>query len=182
MAEKLLVVGCGLRPKAGAVNLDCVALPGVDVVFDLDTLGQPQTYWYASRQEEMFVDGTALTWDTGALHGIGKLPFHDGRFDRIEAEDVLEHVADPVAVIQELGRVLRPGGVLWVRGPDCRYPEIVWADLTHRRAFALRTFDGFCPDTYDGQHYGYYHGPIKFKMMKIEERNKGLEFTMERLP
>ncbi len=151
--EKVLVVGCGLRPKPYAVNLDKVKLPGVDVVFDLDEI--PEVL----------------------------LPFQSGEFDRVECEDVLEHVSDPISVVQELGRVLKPGGTLWIRGPDYRFPEIVWADLTHKRAFSERTFDGFCPDTFDGKNYGHYHGPIKFRLIvRAKQVNKGLEWTMEKLP
>jgi SAM-dependent methyltransferase len=145
---KLLVVGCGRRPKAGAVNLDMVAGPGVDVVFNLDLIP--------------------------SMH----LPFVDDTFDVVEAEDVLEHVIDMVAVVQELGRVLKPGGTLWVRGPHCNYPEQVWADPTHRRAFAPRTFDNFDPETYDGRLYGHYFGPVKFRVVSKREYNKGMEYTL----
>lgn len=159
---KTLVVGCGLRPKPGCVNLDAVALPGVDVVFDLNRIGRI-----------IKLTGSPMDWDLRPT----ALPFDNDEFDRVEAEDVLEHVEDPVAVVQELGRVLRIGGTLWVRGPDA---EAVWDDITHKRAFSERTFDGFCAGTYDEKHYGYYHGPLKFKMIEKRHKNRGWEYTMER--
>ncbi len=178
MAVKTLVVGCGLRPKAGCVNLDSVALPGVDVVFDLDAVGKTDSSgwcsWTGDSSNPNYAD-VQHKWR-------GLVPFVNGYFDRIEAEDVLEHVADVVAVVQELGRVLRVGGELWVRGPDARHPETAWADVTHRRAFAPRSFDGFCPDTYDGRLYGHYHGAVKFRMVeRATERNHGLEWTLEKV-
>jgi SAM-dependent methyltransferase len=38
------------------------------------------------------------------------LPFPGGAFDAVTAWDVLEHVQDPRRVLEELARVLRPGG------------------------------------------------------------------------
>ena len=40
------------------------------------------------------------------------LPFRDGLADVVVAGEVLEHVADPVGLVREAVRVLRPGGTL----------------------------------------------------------------------
>ncbi len=45
-------------------------------------------------------------------------PFANGSFDAITMWDVLEHVHDPRAVIQEVVRLLRPGGVFVVNHPN----------------------------------------------------------------
>jgi SAM-dependent methyltransferase len=39
------------------------------------------------------------------------LPFEDGAFDRVHMSWVLEHVRDPIAILREVRRVLRRGGV-----------------------------------------------------------------------
>jgi len=39
-----------------------------------------------------------------------QLPFVDGQFDAVLAFDFLEHVSDPQKIVQEVARVLKPGG------------------------------------------------------------------------
>ena len=46
------------------------------------------------------------------------LPFADASFDVVSAFDVLEHVVDAEAALKEIGRLLRPGGVLVGATPD----------------------------------------------------------------
>ncbi len=62
------------------------------------------------------------------------LPYEGGRFDIVVCLDVLEHVADPVQVLRETHRVLRPGGVALItvpnrhafRDPHYHLPIINW--------------------------------------------------------
>ena len=48
-----------------------------------------------------------------------QLPFAPETFLRIECDAVLEHVRDPEQVLQELTRVLQPGGYLHLVTPFC---------------------------------------------------------------
>ncbi len=45
---------------------------------------------------------------------IFALPFSEASFDHVFLCFVLEHLADPVAALRELGRVIRPGGTMTV--------------------------------------------------------------------
>ena len=52
------------------------------------------------------------------------LPFADGEFDRVVAAEVLEHIPADIQAIDELVRVLRPGGTMAVTVPRW-FPEVV---------------------------------------------------------
>lgn len=49
---------------------------------------------------------------------LDSLPFPDGAFDLVTCNMVVEHLPDPANTFRELGRVLRPGGVLLVHTPN----------------------------------------------------------------
>jgi SAM-dependent methyltransferase len=66
------------------------------------------------------------------------LPFPDGTFDGVIMKDLLEHVGDPVHVVREARRVLRPGGQVFASSPDAQ--RWVWDDYTHRRPFTRKGF------------------------------------------
>lgn len=51
------------------------------------------------------------------IASLDALPLDDASFDHVVCTQVLEHVVDPATVLAELGRVLRPGGRLWLTVP-----------------------------------------------------------------
>lgn len=65
-----------------------------------------------------------LSFDTGDVY---KLHFPDDSFDVVHAHQVLQHLTDPVAALQEMRRVCKPGGIVAVRDADYRgmfwYPQ-----------------------------------------------------------
>ncbi len=89
------------------------------------------------------------------LGDVGQpLPYDDASFDAVVLKDLLEHVADPVAVVGEVRRVLRPGGLVFASSPDAQ--RWVWNDYTHRRPFSRIAFrDLFADEGFAVQHAGY---------------------------
>ena len=65
----------------------------------------------------------AATTNGDALH----LPFPDDSFDRIIASEVLEHVTDDQVALDEIFRVLKPGGTLAATVPAWLPEQICWA-------------------------------------------------------
>jgi SAM-dependent methyltransferase len=68
------------------------------------------------------------TLHTAAVQGDAlHLPFHDATFDRVICSEVLEHIANDVAAMAELARVLRPGGTMAITVPRFGPELINWA-------------------------------------------------------
>ncbi|MCH7624652.1 MAG: methyltransferase domain-containing protein [Chloroflexi bacterium] len=55
---------------------------------------------------------------------IFELPFDEGSFDVVYSCAVLEHLGEPVRALREMGRVLKPGGLIGVVSTDWAEPLI----------------------------------------------------------
>jgi len=60
-----------------------------------------------------------------AVGNIYRLNFSDNSFDALFSHNVLEHVPDPYGALQEMRRVLKPGGIIGIR--DCDYGGLILA-------------------------------------------------------
>lgn len=81
-------------------------------------------------------------------------PLEDASVDGVVLKDLLEHVPDPVEVVLEALRVLRPGGLVFASSPDAQ--RWVWDDYTHRRPFTRTAFRRlFADQGFEVRHAGY---------------------------
>jgi SAM-dependent methyltransferase len=78
---------------------------------------------FAAMREAGEADSMAVTTNGDAL----RLPFPDDTFDRIIASEVLEHVSDDQVALDEIFRVLKPGGTLAATVPSWLPEKICWA-------------------------------------------------------
>ena len=120
--DRVLDLGCG-----GGRHAFEVYRRGADVVaFDLDP-GElaPVTSMFGG----MLAAGEVVSGaGAGAVSGDAtSMPFGDGAFDRVIAAEVLEHILDDQAAMNELARVLRPGGLAAITVPAFLPERICWA-------------------------------------------------------
>ncbi len=100
--------------------------------------GNPTSRFLASLGELHGIDPDPLVRTNDALTSAtllgadGAYPFDDGSFDACVSDYVVEHVADPVAHLGEIFRVLAPGGVYLFRTPNRWHPiSLVSAATPH---------------------------------------------------
>jgi ubiquinone/menaquinone biosynthesis C-methylase UbiE len=66
------------------------------------------------------------------------LSFADNSFDLLTSVEVLEHVGQPALMIQEVGRVLKPGGIAIITFPSLDFP-ITYDPINRIAAFFGKT-------------------------------------------
>jgi SAM-dependent methyltransferase len=113
--QTLLDVGCG--PGTITADLALLVAPGEAVGIDAaaDVVAR-------ATEHAAGLGIPSLRFEVGDLFALG---YPDASFDVIHLHQVLQHVADPVAALVELRRVLRPDGVLAARDSD--YGAFSWA-------------------------------------------------------
>jgi SAM-dependent methyltransferase len=136
-------LGCGKLPK-GRIGVDRYAAPGVAVIADLDVPGVGA--WMYSVAAGPGEDAPAVV--KPALRGHG-LPFQTSSIKSVISHHFFEHVGEGfIALIDEVYRVLEPGGILRAITPLFPSTSAV-EDPDHCRYFMGHyggggTWDAFC--------------------------------------
>ena len=99
--QRILDVGCGDGSASGGwLAGRCAGYVGVDV--------SPAAV-EAARARGL---------DARVIEDAGTLPFEDASFDGVLCTEVLEHLFDPLGALEEIRRVLRPGGRVVMTVPN----------------------------------------------------------------
>jgi SAM-dependent methyltransferase len=101
--DSVLDLGCGAGWLASRLHEKTTAtIVGLDILTEVHPAG----------------------WHYVAADLTGRLPFRTGAFRCVVAGEIIEHVPDPDRVLQEIHRVLVPGGTLVISTPNI----VSWAN------------------------------------------------------
>lgn len=116
------------------------------------------------------VDRVKIQNFVDVIHDLDTIPYpFDGNsINEIHIYHVLEHLHDPVKKIEEMYRILKPGGMLYIRVPHFSSMG-AFSDITHVRPFGYTSFDVF--DKNDSHHF--YNMSV-FQIIKKEIKYFGL--------
>ena len=119
---QLRVLDCGV----GTGALSCALARALPAPFKLDAIDiSPRMLeWASSRLRDTDLEVTLRRGD------VRELPYGDGFFDLAMTGHVLEHLVDPSVALNEMVRVLKPGGLLIAclarRSPLGIYVHLKW--------------------------------------------------------
>lgn len=89
---------------------------------------------------------------------LAEIPVEDCSYDLVLATQVLEHISDPISVLTEFHRILKPGGQAWMSAPlfyheheqpfdFYRYTQFAWRHMADRAGFQsvdVEWLEGYC--------------------------------------
>ncbi len=158
----VLDVGCG----AGGKTL-YYASEGPEMVYGLEIVD------YYEKEAKELAEAKGLSDKFQFVVGdASKIPFEDGHFDTIIMNDAMEHVDEPLKVLKECYRTLKPGGRLYVNFPPYYHPYgahlsdaigFPWVHLFFSDKTLIRVYKDLVKDLKDGEKR------IDFRISKNEE-------------
>lgn len=155
-------LGSGSRPLAGWLNVDIVAMHGVDYPWDLDAPGDwpfisPDPYLSAAD--------------------VPGLMDRAGKVDQIVAKDLFEHLADPIHFMVQCHRALRVGGSLYIRTPHYLHRD-AYTDPTHKRFPTEHTFDYWIRGTELYNLHNAAYGGVSYNRQHMAVGGGAIDVTL----
>lgn len=133
-----LDLGCGEGKQKGYIGMDRRAVPGVDIIWDIESVA-PVPWWARSLETLMTADGKPMARSSN-------WPIPSNSVDKLLCSHVMEHITPSVvpAVMDEMWRVLRSDGQVLIavpHGDSYGFRQ----DPTHIGMFNESTFTYFDP-------------------------------------
>lgn len=153
-SEKIIDLGCG-------TGYYLFLLSNLPVKLNLTGFDNDQK---AMQEAEEFLSSKNIKFVSGDLH---EMPFEDQSFDKAVMSEVLEHVENDENVLQEVYRILKPGGVLVISVPSINYP-FFWDPINFILQYLFNTHikSGFFSGLWSGHLRLYQLDDLKRKFEK----------------
>jgi predicted SAM-dependent methyltransferase len=105
------------------------------------------------------------------IHDLNKCPypFKDSEYDQVYADNVIEHLNDVIAVVEEIHRISKPGAQVVIYVP---YFRSRWAfiDPTHKHFFTVESFSYYDPEHANNRLFPYSNAKFKVEKIIFNER------------
>jgi ubiquinone/menaquinone biosynthesis C-methylase UbiE len=176
LSAGMSLLDCGCGSGSITVGLAAAVAPGQVIGIDISEVEIARA---RKRAEEGMGNVDFRVGD------ITQLPFSSGSFDAVFCHNVIEHLRDPLKALEEMRRVLAPGGVLGVRDCDlggrlieppdelveaffalyeADWREVAGDPRTGRRLPGLMRQAGFC-DAVTTASYELYASPDQLRFV-----------------
>ncbi len=116
------------------------------------------------------VDRTEIPGYVDIVHNLNitPYPFDDNSIDEVHFYHVLEHLDNPIEKLEEIHRILKPKGILYMRVPHFS-SNGAFTDITHKRPFSYFSFDVFDDAAYHNQY-----SEARFNILKRQIKYFGM--------
>lgn len=116
------------------------------------------------------VDRVKIDNYVDVVHDLDNIPypFKSETVDEIHMYHVLEHLHDPIKKMEELYRLLKPEGIIYLRVPHFSSMGS-FTDITHVRPFGYQSFDCF-----ERNNYHHFYTRAEYKLLNKEIKYLGL--------
>ena len=118
--------------------------PQLRNLLDVGGRGKPYACFFAGRVANHYVLDVEAARSVDVVGDARVMPFSDASIDVVLITQVLEHIPDPIAVIGEIRRVLKPAGTLLLSVPSIfpqhGSPGDYWRYMPQGLQWILRDF------------------------------------------
>jgi predicted SAM-dependent methyltransferase len=98
-------------------------------------------------------------------------PWQDSSVEEILAYDVIEHLPDRIQTMNELWRVLQPGGLVRIEVPNAAKGAGHYQDPTHVSEWCMNSFQYFTKDDFAHKRLAQAYGiKAAFRVLSMTEK------------